>query len=129
MKVHLSGVNPYPSSVWLSVYLANIKDDKLKEAGLYYLSRVSDIYIKSDFMKIFLAGGVSGNLRNFWLKVIKIYQASPCLRDEVVEALKSYIYKDIMKGYLAGCASRKNILYDKVKSSYGVNKSEDRKLY
>ena len=49
MKVHLAGVNPYPSSVWLSVYLANIKDDKLKEAGLYYLSRVSDIDIKSDF--------------------------------------------------------------------------------
>lgn len=42
-------------------------------------------------MKIFLAGGVSGNIRDFWLKIMKVYEASPKSRSEVVEAMKQFI--------------------------------------
>ena len=42
-------------------------------------------------MKIFLAGGVSGNIRDFWLKIMKVYEASPKSRSEVVEAMRAFI--------------------------------------
>ncbi len=45
-------------------------------------------------MTIFLAGGVSGNLREFWQKVMKIYLASPNSRSEVIEAMKNFLSGD-----------------------------------
>lgn len=45
-------------------------------------------------MNIYLAGGISGNLREFWQRVMKIYCASPKSRAEVVEAMKVYITGD-----------------------------------
>lgn len=41
-------------------------------------------------MRIFLAGGVSGNLREFWQSVMKIYLAAPHSRSEVVELMEVY---------------------------------------
>lgn len=41
--------------------------------------------INKEAMRIFLAGGISGNLREFYQKIMKVYQASPRDRGEVVE--------------------------------------------
>lgn len=51
-------------------------------------------------MKIFLAGGVSGNIRDFWLKIMKVYEASPKSRSEVVELMKVFIAGDNNKKIL-----------------------------
>ena len=48
----------------------------------------------SEALRIFLAGGISGNLRDFWSKVMKIYCASPRSRGEVIEAMKVFIAGD-----------------------------------
>lgn len=45
-------------------------------------------------MRIFLAGGISGNLREFWQKVMKVYCASPNNRKEVIEAMNSFLAGD-----------------------------------
>lgn len=50
--------------------------------------------INKEAMNIYLAGGISGNLREFWQRVMKIYCASPKSRAEVVEAMKVYIAGD-----------------------------------
>lgn len=59
-------------------------------------------------MRIFLAGGISGNLRDFWQKTMKIYQAAPRSRTEVIEAMKVFIAGDnnkkkILREQLFGC--------------------------
>lgn len=59
-------------------------------------------------MKIFLAGGISGNLREFWQRVMKIYLADPRSRGEVMDAMKVYIAGDnnkkkIFREQLYGC--------------------------
>ena len=60
--------------------------------GVKHIDNQSDNKIKNVFlMKIFLAGGISGNLRDFWSKVMKIYCASPRSRGEVIEAMKVFI--------------------------------------
>lgn len=59
--------------------------------------------INIEAMNIFLAGGISGNLREFWIKVMKIYEASPRSRSEVIEAMKVYI---------AGGNNKKKILQE-----------------
>ena len=51
-------------------------------------------------MRIFLAGGVSGNLRDFWQKVMNIYLAAPHLRSEVVEEMKVYQASLVSSGHL-----------------------------
>lgn len=56
-------------------------------------------------MRIFLAGGISGNIRDFWQKAMKIYEASPRFRGEVVEAMKVFI---------AGDNNKKKILASKL---------------
>ena len=58
-------------------------------------------------MKIFLAGGISGNLRDFWNKVMKIYEAAPESGGKVVEAMKVFI---------AGDNGKKQLLTDKLES-------------
>ena len=45
-------------------------------------------------MRIFLAGGISGNLRDFWQRTMKIFLADPKSRSEVVEAMKVFIAGD-----------------------------------
>ena len=45
-------------------------------------------------MKIFLAGSISGNLREFWQKVMKVYCASPNRCQEVIEAMNSFLTGD-----------------------------------
>lgn len=45
-------------------------------------------------MNIYLAGGISGNLRDFWQRVMKIYLADPRSRGEVIEAMKVFIAGD-----------------------------------
>lgn len=72
-------------------------------------------------MKIFLAGGVSGNIRDFWLKVMKVYEASPKSRNEIVEAMKVFIARD---------NGKKEILKDRLFSNglfidRGVNSLKD----
>lgn len=59
-------------------------------------------------MKIFLAGGISGNLREFWQRVMKIYLADTRSRGEVMDAMKVYIAGDnnkkkILRETLYGC--------------------------
>lgn len=59
-------------------------------------------------MKIFLAGGISGNLREFWQRVMKIYLADSRSRGEVMDAMKVYIAGDnnkkkILRETLYGC--------------------------
>lgn len=66
-------------------------------------------------MKIFLAGGISGNLRDFWNKVMKIYEAAHSSRDEIIEAMKVFI---------AGDNEKKQILTDKLES-YEMISSDD----
>ena len=51
-------------------------------------------------MRIFLAGGVSGNLRDFWQKVMNIYLAAPHSRSEVVEEMKVYQASLVSSGHL-----------------------------
>ena len=51
-------------------------------------------------MRIFLAGGVNGNLRDFWLKVMNVYLAAPHSRSEVVEEMKVYQASLISSGHL-----------------------------
>jgi len=51
-------------------------------------------------MRIFLAGGVSGNLRDFWQKVMNIYLAAPHSRYEVVEEMKVYQASLVSSGHL-----------------------------
>lgn len=76
--------------------------------GVKHIENQSDNKIKNVFlMKIFLAGGISGNLRDFWSKVMKIYCASPRDRGEVMDAMKVYIAGDnnkkILREQLYGC--------------------------
>lgn len=59
-------------------------------------------------MKIFLTGGISGNLREFWQRVMKIYLADTRSRGEVMDAIKVYIAGDnnkkkILRETLYGC--------------------------
>jgi len=51
-------------------------------------------------MRIFLAGGVSGNLRDFWQKVMNIYLAAPHSRSEVVDEMKVYQASLVSSGHL-----------------------------
>lgn len=63
--------------------------------GVKHIDNQSDNKIKNVFlMKIFLAGGISGNLREFWQRVMKIYLADPRSRGEVMDAMKVYIAGD-----------------------------------
>lgn len=76
--------------------------------GVKHIENQSDNKIKNVFlMKIFLAGGISGNLRDFWNKVIKIYLTGSRSRDEVIDAMKEYIAGDnnkkILREQLYGC--------------------------
>ena len=77
--------------------------------GVKHIENQSDNKIKNVFlMKIFLAGGISGNLRDFWNKVMKIYLADPRSRGEVMDAMKVYIAGDnnkkkIRREQLYGC--------------------------
>ena len=77
--------------------------------GVQHLDNQSDNQIKNVFlMKIFLAGGISENLREFWQRVMKIYLADPKSRSEVIEAMKVYIAGDnnnkkILRENLYGC--------------------------
>ena len=74
--------------------------------GVKHIENQSDNKIKNVFlMKIFLAGGISGNLRDFWNKVMKIYLADPRSRGEVMDAMKVYI---------AGNNNKKKILREKL---------------
>lgn len=85
-------------------------------------------------MKIFLAGGISGNLRDFWSKVMKIYCASPRSRGEVIEAMKVFIAGDNNKkkilrenlfgsDFLAGENALKGI--NVLESFYYLRKNEE----
>lgn len=99
MKIHLAGNNPYPGVIFIRLYVNQIirrlgnaqRGGELDEFISVYLHRVPLHEINKDAMTIFLAGGVSGNLRDFWQKVMKIYLAAPHNRSEVVEAMKSFI--------------------------------------
>ena len=77
--------------------------------GVKHIENQSDNKIKNVFlMKIFLAGGISGNLRDFWNKVMKIYLAGPRSQGEVIDAMKVYIAGDnnkkrILREQLYGC--------------------------
>ena len=51
-------------------------------------------------MRIFLAGGVSENLRDFWIRVMNIYLAAPHSRSEVVEEMKVYQAGLLASGHL-----------------------------
>ncbi len=51
-------------------------------------------------MRIFLAGGVSGNLRDFWIRVMNKYLAAPHSRSEVVEEMKVYQAGLLASGHL-----------------------------
>lgn len=69
--------------------------------GVKHIENQSDNKIKNVFlMKIFLAGGISGNLRDFWNKVMKIYLTGSRSRDEVMDAMKVYIAGDNNKKIL-----------------------------
>lgn len=66
--------------------------------GVKHIENQSDNKIKNVFlMKIFLAGGISGNLRDFWNKVMKIYLTGSRSRDEVIDAMKVYIAGNSIK--------------------------------
>lgn len=63
--------------------------------GVKHIDNQNDNQLKNVFlMKIFLAGGISGNLRDFWQRTMKIYLADPKSRSEVVEAMKVFIAGD-----------------------------------
>lgn len=90
--------------------------------------------INIEAMKIFLAGGISGNLREFWNKVMKIYCASPKSRSEVVEAMKVFIAGDNNKkkilreslfgsDFLAGENALKSV--NVLESFYYLRKNEE----
>ena len=92
--------------------------------GVKHIDNQSDNKIKNVFlMKIFLAGGISGNLRDFWSKVMKIYCASPRSRGEVIEAMKVFI---------AGDNNKKKILRENLFGSdflAGENALKERGIY
>lgn len=76
--------------------------------GVKHIENQLDNKIKNVFlMKIFLAGGISGNLRDFWNKVMKIYLTGSRSQDEVIDAMKVYIAGDnnkkILREQLYGC--------------------------
>ena len=125
MKVFLSSNNNnalYSGVRYLYTYLAHIMKEKpfLCEAFNYYAKKVPDNDLKRDLMNIYLAGGISGNLRDFWQKVMKEYQLSPDKKDEVVKLMHAYLdggeTKD-MKLYLAGDNNKKKILRETLFSS------------
>lgn len=127
MKVHLDGNNPYPGIILIRLYESYINERLGKLGGgvtdciSVYLSRTPLKEINKDAMKIFLAGGISGNLREFWQKVTKIYLAAPRSRHEVIEVMKSFLdgseTNDDMKLYLAGDNNNKKILRETLFSS------------
>ena len=95
----------------MKIYLVNISTT----AGGVLSNCVSVLYENKELnpknieaMKIFLAGGISGNLREFWQRVMKIYLADPRSRGEVMDAMKVYIAGDnnkkkILREQLYGC--------------------------
>lgn len=101
MKIHLAGNNPYPGVILIRLYestlnrqLAQFGGGGLSSCISEYLRSIPLKEINKDAMTIFLAGGVSGNLREFWQKVMKIYLASPNSRSEVIEAMKNFLSGD-----------------------------------
>lgn len=101
MKIHLAGNNPYPGIILIRLYESWIGERLGKFGGGYlttciseYLDRIPLKEINKDAMRIFLAGGISGNLREFWQKVMKVYCASPNSRKEVIEAMNSFLAGD-----------------------------------
>lgn len=101
MKIHLAGNNPYPGIILIRLYESWIGERLGKFGGGYlttciseYLNRIPLKEINKDAMRIFLAGGISGNLREFWQKVMKVYCASPNSRKEVIEAMNSFLAGD-----------------------------------
>lgn len=77
--------------------------------GVKHLNNSNDNKIKNVFlMKIFLAGGISEDIRKIWQRVMKIYLANPRTKDEVMDAMKVYIAgenykKKILREQLDGC--------------------------
>ena len=67
-------------------------------------------------MRIFLAGGISGNLREFWQKSMKIYLADPLSRREVREQLQGF-------DFITGDNALKDI--NILESFYYMRKNED----
>ena len=101
MKIHLAGNNPYPGIILIRLYESWIGERLGKFGGGYlttyiseYLNRIPLKEINKDAMRIFLAGGISGNLREFWQKVMKVYCASPNSGKEVIEAMNSFLAGD-----------------------------------
>ena len=102
MKIHLAGNNPYPGIILIRLYESWIGERLGKFGGggylttciSEYLNRIPLKEINKDAMRIFLAGGISGNLREFWQKVMKVYCASPNSRKEVIEAMNSFLAGD-----------------------------------
>lgn len=81
----------------MKIYLAAplVNHSLLCTGGVKHIDNQSDNKIKNVFlMKIFLEGCISGNLRDFWSKVMKIYCASPRNRGDVIEAMKVFIAGD-----------------------------------
>ena len=100
MKIHLAGNNPYPGVILIRLYESTLNRQLAQFGGglssciSEYLRSIPLKEINKDAMTIFLAGGVSGNLREFWQKVMKIYLASPNSRSEVIEAMKNFLSGD-----------------------------------
>lgn len=89
----------------MKVYFAAplVNHSLLCTGGVEHISNQNDNKIKNVFlMKIFLAGGISGNLREFWQKVMKIYLADPRSRCKIMEAMKAYINGENSEAILGG---------------------------
>ena len=125
MRVFLSSNNnnaSYSGVRYLYICLYPILKGRpwLYEAFNYYAEKVPDNDLKRDLMNIYLAGGISGNLRDFWSKVMKVYQSSPNRNDEVIGLMKSFLDSSEtsdMKLYLAGDNNKKKILRETLFSS------------
>lgn len=120
MKIHLAGNNPYKGDIFLRIwggYLSSILGDNFfKEWSEDFTQKASknksdETCLKvfnEEAMRIFLAGGVSGNLRPEWQKLMKLHLAAPLSGSEVREEMKLYI---------AGDNGKKNLLKEIDKAS------------
>lgn len=98
MKVHLVNISATMGGVIADCLKTLIFGVKLKE-------------INYDAMKIFLAGGVSGNIRKFWTQFAKGKDIEEAMRIYIAgDNGKKKILSDKMNLYLAGTDSRKEYL-------------------
>lgn len=115
MKIHIAGDNGRHQLSFLWDSLIKLNNENLSSGNYYQLQFANrggyNVAKRLNLMKIFFAGGVTGNLREFSKTLAKVNGVS---KEKVVECMKLYI---------AGSETRKDYIFENLlsKTDGGIN--------